>query len=159
LPGEEPVSAPDDAPDSRQVHDRLLLVITPDPSTAALIRRGRRVADYLRADCLAVYVSKTGDFRELTREARETLERHLNFARGLRIEARILQGTDVAEAVVNFARLHGITQIFVARERSSALRSWFASAFVQRIVNLARDMQVTVVADRSIRAATGGRSR
>src|SRR5262249_13869968 len=32
-----------------QLHDRLLLVITPDPSSAALIRRGRRVADYLRA--------------------------------------------------------------------------------------------------------------
>jgi hypothetical protein len=34
------------------------------------------------------------------------------------------------------------------------LRSWFASALVQRIVNLARDMQVTVVADRSTRHAS-----
>jgi len=41
----------------------------------------------------------------------------------------------------------------VTREPSSALRAWFASAFVQRIVNLARDMQVTVVADRSVRHA------
>jgi hypothetical protein len=41
----------------------------------------------------------------------------------------------------------------VTREKPSALRSWFASAFVQRIVNLARDMQVTVVADRSARRA------
>ena len=30
--------------------ERLLLVVTPHPSSAALIRRGRRVADYLRAD-------------------------------------------------------------------------------------------------------------
>jgi two-component system, OmpR family, sensor histidine kinase KdpD len=34
-----------------QGHERLLLVIGPDPSSAALIRRGRRVADYLRAEC------------------------------------------------------------------------------------------------------------
>jgi K+-sensing histidine kinase KdpD len=74
----------------------------------------------------------------------------LNFARGLRIDTRVLEGTDVAEAIVNFARLHGVTQIFVTREKPSALQSWFASAFVQRIVNLARDMQVTVVADRSV---------
>ena len=137
------------------VVDRLLLVVTPDPSSAALIRRGRRVADYLRADCLAVYVAKTADRADLTAEQRAHLERHLNFARALRIETRVLEGTDDAEAVVSFARLHGVTQIFVTREKPSALRSWFASAFVQRIVNLARDMQVTVVADRSSRQASG----
>jgi two-component system sensor histidine kinase KdpD len=133
----------------QQAHDRLLLVITPDPSSAVLIRRGRRIADYLRADCLAVYVSKSADLRHLPPAERENLERHLNFARGLRIESRILEGGDVAEAIVSFARLHGVTQIFVTREKSSSLRLWFATSFVQRLVNLARDMQVTVVADRS----------
>ncbi len=69
-------------------------MLTPDPSSAALIRRGRRVADYLRAECLAVYVSKTADLGDLTPEERESLDRHLNFARALRIETRVLQGTD-----------------------------------------------------------------
>src|SRR5581483_3192328 len=131
--------------------DRLLLVIGPKPSSAALIRRGRRVADYLRAECLALYVSKSADSSELSAEEHEALERHLNFARALQIETRILQGSDVAESIVTFARLHGVTQIFVAREQPSPLRSWFASAFAQRIVHLARDMQVTIVADRSVR--------
>jgi two-component system, OmpR family, sensor histidine kinase KdpD len=152
LPSEEPdigfsASVPE------HPHDRLLLVITPDPSSAALIRRGRRVADYVRADCHAVYVSKTPDARDLTAAERENLDRHLTFARGLQIETRVLQGQDVAATIVDYARAHGVTQIFVTREKPSALRSWFASAFVQRIVNLARDMQVTVVADRSVRRA------
>jgi len=143
------------AVETAPVHvDRLLLVLTPEPSSAALIRRGRQVADYLRAECLAVYISKREDLGELTPGQRDSLERQLNFARGLRIETRVLQGTDEAEAIVTFARLHGITQIFVTRQKSSALRAWFASAFVQRIVNLARDMQVTVVADRSTRQAS-----
>jgi two-component system sensor histidine kinase KdpD len=149
LPGEEP--AMDATAAEAPARERLLLLIGPDLSSAALIRRGRRVADYLQADCFAVCVTDSADFRALTEEERESLERHLNFARGLQIEARILEGTDIADTVVNFARIHGITQIFVAREKPSALRSWFASALVQRIVNLARDMQVTVVADRSIR--------
>jgi two-component system sensor histidine kinase KdpD len=131
--------------------DRLLLVIGPDPSSAALIRRGRRVADYLRADCLAVHVSDSPDFRDLTAGDRERLNRHLNFSRGLQIETRILEGKDMPETVVDFARTNGITQIFISREKSTALRSWFAAALVQRLVNLARDMQVTVVADRSVR--------
>ena len=108
------------------------------------------MADYLRGECLAAYVSRKPEFRDLTPAQRESLERHLNFARALRIETRILQGTDVAETVVGFARLNGVTQIFVARKKSSPLRFWFASAFVQRLVSLARDMQVTVVADRSV---------
>ena len=131
--------------------ERLLLAIGSDPSSAALIRRGRRVADYLRAECLAVYVTQTPDFTDLTARERESLEKHLNFARGLQIETRVLQGERVAETVVNFARLHGVTQILITRQKPTALRSWFAAAPVQRIVNLARDMQVTVVADRSIR--------
>jgi two-component system sensor histidine kinase KdpD len=134
--------------------ERLLLVLTADPSSAALIRRGRRVADYLRADCLAVYVAKQPDFRDLSDEARQSLERNLNFARGLRIDTRVLQGDDTAETIANFARLHGVTQMFVTRQKSSAIQSWFASALVQRLVNHARDMQVTVVADRSRRPAT-----
>jgi two-component system sensor histidine kinase KdpD len=136
-------------------HDRLLLLITPDPSSAALIRRGRRVADYLRGDCLAVYVEKTSDGKDLSESQRESLNRHLNFARGLQIETHVLQGSGLAEAVVNFAHLQGVTQIFVTREKTNALQSWFAAAFVQRIVHLARDMQVTVVADRSARRGSG----
>ena len=135
--------------------DRLLLVIGPDPSSAALIRRGRRVADYLRADCLAVYVSKAPNLNDLTDDERQALERHLNFARGLQIETRILDGQDVAETAVNFARLNNVTQILITREKPTALRSWFAAALAQRIVNLARDMQVTVVADRSSRRTVG----
>jgi two-component system, OmpR family, sensor histidine kinase KdpD len=149
--------APDPPPATAaglQGHERLLLVVGPDPSSAALIRRGRRVADYLRAECLAVYVSGTADLRELTATERESLERQLNFARGLQIETRILQGSDVAETVVSFARLHGVTQIFVTRRAKNVMRAWLGQGLVQQIVNLARDMQVTIVADRSVRRAT-----
>jgi two-component system sensor histidine kinase KdpD len=129
-------------------------MIGPDPRSAALIRRGRRVADYLRAECMAVHVSRTPDLGHLSGPERERLERQLNFARGLQIETRVLVGEDVPETLVNFARLHGVTQIYVLRQKPTAIRSWFASALVQRIVNLARDMQVIVVADRTTRRAT-----
>jgi two-component system, OmpR family, sensor histidine kinase KdpD len=139
--------------------ERLLLVVTPNPSSAALIRRGRRVADYLRADCLAASVARTHDFQGWSPADRERLERHLNFARALRIETRVLQGSDVAQTIVGFARLNGVGQIFVSREPSTRLRAWFASAFIQRLVSLAHDMQVTVVADRSASTSSQRRGR
>jgi two-component system, OmpR family, sensor histidine kinase KdpD len=151
LSDEELSPRPSMVPRAGEPRERLLLIISPDPTSAALIRRGRRVADYLRADCLAVYVTKSSDMKDLSGAERESVERHLNFARGLQIETRVLEGKDMAETAVNFARLHGVTQIFIAREKPTALKSWFAAAQVQRMVNLARDMQVTVVADRSSR--------
>jgi two-component system sensor histidine kinase KdpD len=154
LSEEEPQTLVDRLTATLDTRERLLLVITPEPSSAALIRRGRRVADYLRADCLAVHVAPPHEARELSPAQRDSLARHLKFARGLQIETHVLQGKDVASAIVDFARRHDVTQIFVTREKASPLHAWFASAFVQRIVNLARDMQVTVVADRSRRPQT-----
>lgn len=133
------------------VRDRLLLLIEAAPASAALIRRGRRVADYLRADCLAVCVTNTGDLSGLSTEARDNVQRHLNFAGALQIETRIIEGEDVAETVASFARMNGVTQIFIARQKERTMRSWLREGLVQQVVNLAQDMQVTVVADRSSR--------
>src|SRR5262249_44353664 len=88
-PYDEPAPAEVSAPQAAVRPDRVLLVIGPDPASAALIRRGRRVADYLRADCLAVYVSRERGLQHLTPEARDNLQRQLNFARGLQIDTRI----------------------------------------------------------------------
>jgi two-component system sensor histidine kinase KdpD len=130
--------------------EQLLLVIEPDPASAALIRRGRRVADYLRADCLGVYVGDTADLRHLSDDDRNRLQRHLSFAQALQIETRILTGEDVANTLVTFARQQKVTQIFILRQKERTLRTWLTEGLVQQIVNLAQDMQVTVVADRSI---------
>jgi two-component system sensor histidine kinase KdpD len=142
LPDEEPAEALPGAASGPTCQERLLLVIGPGPSSAALIRRGRRVADYLRAECLAVHVSRTTGSGELPAAEQASLERNFNFARGLLIETRVLVGDNVADTIVNFARLQRVTQIFMTREKTSAWRGWFAQPLAQQIVNRARDMQV-----------------
>ena len=127
--------------------DKILIYVTGEPSTAMLIRRGKRVADYLHADCFAVAVSQQPDSRETPE--REAMERHLNFARNLHIEARMLEGDDVAKTLVEFARLNGVTHLFLARPRQSQWPTAIGRNIVQQVVRLARDMQVIIVADRS----------
>jgi two-component system sensor histidine kinase KdpD len=128
--------------------ERILIHITADPSTAMLIRRGRRVADYLHGDCLALFVHQTPQFSDLPLAERETVEKHLHFARNLQIETRILQGHDIAETVVEFARRNQVRQIFVARSQASLWPRLFGGNFVEDIVRMAHDLQITVVADR-----------
>lgn len=131
--------------------DRILIHITDEPATAMLIRRGRRVADYLRAECFAIYVLPRGDVSELPPQKREAIDRHLNFARNLHIETRILHGQNPAPVLVEFAHRHQITQIFLTRSRSRALRLLPMRSLVSQVLRLAQDTQVTVVADRQKR--------
>src|SRR5215467_127289 len=53
--------------------EHILIHITADPSTAMLIRRGRRVADYLQGTCTALFVHRTAQVAELPAEEREAI--------------------------------------------------------------------------------------
>jgi two-component system sensor histidine kinase KdpD len=151
-PGFQPRSGYyDEAEPSGETSERILILVTPEPSSATLIRRGKRVADYLQADCFAVAVSRGKDLQDLTPADREAIERHLNFARHLHIETRVLQGSDVAKTLVEFAHLNAVTHIFLARPRPSQWPALSARSLVQQVVHQARDMQVTIVADRDNR--------
>jgi len=146
-------AAPQEVPGDAS-KERILIVVTADPSTAMLIRRGRRVADYLHADCIALFVHRTPNVTELPAEERHTLEKHLRFARSLQMETRVVSGVDIAKTVVEFARSHQVTQVFVAPSRGGLRDRLLGRNFVENIVRLAEDLQVTVVADRSRRSAS-----
>jgi two-component system sensor histidine kinase KdpD len=120
--------------------ERILIHVTESPATAALIRRGRRVADYLKADCFAVAVLPSPDAAQI--------ERHLEFARKLHIETRVLESDNPAEAIVDFARRNSVTQIFLSRPPKRTFPFVGKKHPVMDIVRLAQDRQVTVVAER-----------
>jgi two-component system sensor histidine kinase KdpD len=128
-------------------HHKILILVTPNPKTAMLIRRAKRVSDFVGAECFAVAVQPTGDLSTLPKGEREAMEKHLNFARNLHIETRVLEGGDVADMLVDFARRNQITQIYLTRPRE---RNWlpFNRDPAQKIISLAKDMQIVIVSDR-----------
>lgn len=140
---------PRPAPEPGDERERILIHVTDSPSTVGLIRRGRRVADYLRADCFAVAVVRGPGLDRLSPGARESLERHLDFARKLHIDTRILDAEDPAEALAGFAYTNGITQIFLSKPPRPAFRLFAAKRLLaMRVIRAAPEIQVTVVADR-----------
>jgi two-component system sensor histidine kinase KdpD len=121
--------------------EKILICLTGRPSSANLIRRGKRVADYLQAECLAVHVAAPGDVDP-------TVKRHMNFARNLRVQTHVIEGEDIPRTLAEFAHAQHVTQIFMGR---SGPRPWwkrFGETVVQQVVRQARDLQITIVAER-----------
>lgn len=129
-------------------HHRILVLVTASPKTAMVLRRAKRVSDFLGAECFAVAVQPSGDLSGLPEAEREALERHLNFARNLHIETRILEGDDVAAALVDFGRRNQVTQIFLTRPNGKTWVPALSRDPVQRVIRAAQDMQIVIVSDR-----------
>ena len=134
---------------------KVLVLATADPQTAMAIRRARRMSDFLGAECFAVGVQLSRNLHTIPETDREAIARHLNFARNMRIETRTLIGADVAEALVDFARRNRITQIYLARPRESGWIRMLSCGLLQRIVRIARDMQIVIVSERDPGAEAG----
>ena len=138
-----------------KLHDAVVIYISDDPSTAMLIRRGKRVADVIHADCFALFVAEQSDLKSLPAEKRAAVERHLNFARNLHIETRVLVGSDHAKTIVEFARLHNARQIFLPRLVGKGMDRMLGKSFVHQVVGMANDIEVTIVADRKQERTAG----
>jgi two-component system sensor histidine kinase KdpD len=134
----------------RDSSKRILVLVTDDPSSVALIRRAKRVADFIHSDCIAVGIAPPGD---QAARARGLTDKHLNFARNLHVETRLIEAQSVPETLVQFARANSVTEIFIGWPK---LKNWlppFLRNDVQKIVRLSKGMQVTVVDDRRDTAA------
>jgi two-component system, OmpR family, sensor histidine kinase KdpD len=129
-------------------HHKIMLLATTDPNTAMLIRRAKRVGDFLGAECFAVAVHTSSDLSRMTYQDREAIERHLNFARNMRIETIMLEGNDPAKSLIDFARANQITQLFLARTRNRSFSLFGPGELLQKIVRLARDIQIVIVSER-----------
>jgi two-component system sensor histidine kinase KdpD len=129
----EEIRVPESVRAESRRDESILIWLTPHPSTAMLIRRGRRVADYLNSTCTALVVVSG-----LSADEKAAVDRHMNFCGNLRIQPEVVESREPAKAVAEWARAHGITQIFVTRYAPD----------VETLVRLAKDMQVTIVAER-----------
>ena len=146
--GENRVLSSDGVSVGSQKRHKILVLVTADPKTAMVVRRAKRVSDFLGAECFAVAVQPSGDLSGLPQTDREAVERHLNFARNLHIETRILEGDDVASTLVDFGRRNQVTQIFLTRPRRRAWSPALSRDHAQRVIGLAKDMQIVIVSDR-----------
>ena len=129
-----------------RVADRILVAMSSNPPyTAALLRKASRIAGRLNSDWYCVYV-QTPDERadRIDSTVQRTLVQNIQLAQSMGADVVKLTGTDVATALVTFAREKGVTLLIVGQSRRSGVRHLLQGSVVQKLVSNADGMDVLV---------------
>jgi len=121
-------------------HERILLCMTPRANASRMIASGKHSAERFHGELIAVYVEQP----ELSPQDQQALEANLAAARAAGAEVVVLDGEDFVEAILDYARAHRITQIFIGHSLRQSWWNRLASGPVDRLIREAEGMDVRV---------------
>ena len=127
--------------------ERVMVCVDAQPQAQNFIRRGWRMANRYHTDLLAVFV-ETPRWASASPEAKRALEANLRFAEDLGAEPVRVQASDVASALMQVAHSKNVGSIVLGHSRHGRLHELLRGSVVQKLLRLAGDVDVHVVADR-----------
>ncbi len=113
--------------------ERVLVCVSGDPDSSAVVRHARRMADRVKAPWTALHVETSRNLR-MTEVERNHVAEALRLAQRLGGEAVTLPGQDVAETVAEYARANNVTQIIVVQSPRSRWRDMLYGSMAQRLI-------------------------
>jgi two-component system sensor histidine kinase KdpD len=117
------------------------------PYSATLLRRGSRMAGRLNTDWFVVYVETPGEAPHLiAAEAQRHLLANIDKARELGAEVVRLHAKDAVEALLDFARSHGVGHIIVGRSHQPWWKQVLGRAADVRLIREGKGFDIHVVA-------------
>jgi two-component system, OmpR family, sensor histidine kinase KdpD len=120
--------------------ERVLVCVTPRVNAAAMIESGRRNADRFHGELFVLYVKEP----DLTPQDQAALDANLALARKLNAHVNLLDSEEPIQAVIEFARQHGVTQIFIGHSSHEHWWHRFWGSFVDRLIREAEGIDVRV---------------
>jgi two-component system sensor histidine kinase KdpD len=130
------------------VQERVLVCVASSRPSTLLIRRGTRLARRVHGKCFVIFVAPPGGLAALPAEQREIVEDDMQLARTLDAETQVIEGGDIARAIIEFARSKQITQVFLGRSGRSRWEDFLQRSVINDVVRLAEGIDVHIVADR-----------
>jgi two-component system sensor histidine kinase KdpD len=125
-------------------NERLLVCVGPSPTTARLLRAGKRMADAFGCDWLAVSVT-TQESTMRSLRAREQIAEHLRLAERLGAENHTVVGETVVDAIIEFAQSRNVTKIVVGKTVQSWWQRLLRWGIVDRLLERSGDIDVYVI--------------
>jgi two-component system sensor histidine kinase KdpD len=120
--------------------ERILVCITPRSNAKRMLESGRRNAERFHCDLLALYVRQ----KALSQADAELIEKHLALARELGAKVHIVEASASVLAILEFARAHAVTQLFVGHSLQSRWRVLLFGNPLDRLIEAADAMDVRI---------------
>jgi two-component system sensor histidine kinase KdpD len=125
--------------------ERILVCMTPRADATAMLASGRRNADRFHGELFAIYVNQP----HLTPQDRIAHERNLKVARAERAHVDVLDGKEPVATILDYAREHGITQLFVGHNLRRDWRARLRGSPLDRLIEGAEGIDVRVFPHRT----------
>ena len=129
-----------------ETRERVVVALTGAPDGDRLVRRGARLAARSRAELVGVHVRSADG---LATPNQDLLERHRGLLDQLGGRYAEVTGTDVADALVRFARAENGTQIVLGSSRRSRWAELTKGSVINRVISLASGVDVHVISGES----------
>lgn len=123
-----------------RTHERFLVCLTPRANAERMIASARQSAARFHCDVVAVSVKQPG----LSAAEERDMEEKLAQARAAGAQVDMLEGDDPVETIVQYARSHGVTQIFVGHSMKNDWRTRLWGSRVSRLIRAAEGIDVRV---------------
>jgi two-component system, OmpR family, sensor histidine kinase KdpD len=121
--------------------ERILVCMTPRANGPRMMERARLARDRFHGELFVVHVSQP----DLDAEAQAALQRNLDLAREEGARIRTLEGADPVAAILDFAREHRITQIYVGHSPALGWWSRFRKTIADRLIEAAEGIDVKLI--------------
>lgn len=128
--------------------ERVLACVDGEPSSTALVRHARRLADQLRAPWTAFHVETAGA-REASEAAQSRTADAMRLAQRLGGEAVTIPGQDVAGTVVDYAHANNFTHVVIAKSRRSRWIEFLRGSVTQQVIRASDGLNIHVIAGQS----------
>ncbi len=125
--------------------EKVMVGVSAEPNAQHLIRRGWLMANRLQSELLAVFV-ETPDWARSSPEEKRRLEENLRFAEDLGARVVRTTGSDVAQELARLAHEENAANLFIGHPRGGRFRDMFGGSTVSKLLRLAPDIDIHVVA-------------
>ncbi|HTA90284.1 MAG TPA: universal stress protein, partial [Polyangiaceae bacterium] len=157
----EPVVHSDDQETLSRSHpvdaERVMVSMSSRPSaTRRLLRHGTRLAGGLNSRWFVVYVRTSNEAPErIDSSSLRSLTENIRLAKELGAEVVRLEGTDVVDALAEFARSKGITHAVFGRTGQTRLQERIRGSILSEFMRAVPEVDVLVVGARSDQEEAG----